>query len=207
MVVSLSAAAGTSGLSTYRRTKLPDDWKVQMPRARLILGAACLLSAAFMVAGCVTEPSQASARPPEIKAVAPGPGIPVSRTNKAYLVGCWTNVSFGDFGGALVAEPGEGVEWAYGDRICFDAEGHFSHSVSYGDEGLGMIGRYKISRKGIVKLDQSDVVWTGNDFGVSFVSKNQIRLMVYWNDDKERTPILLNRDPSDKYYLDMRKYF
>lgn len=177
-----------------------------MPRARLGFGTVCILWTAIMTAGCTTSP-QSSPKPEAKSAEADIPGIPISRTNKAYLVGCWTNIYYGDFGGALVAEPGEGVQWSYGSSLCFDAEGRFSHSVYYGDEGLGGGGRYTIPRKGTLKLDNEDVAWGKKDYDLSFINKDKIKIMYFLNDDKFKTTTILSRDPSNKYYLEIGKYF
>ncbi|WP_133121903.1 hypothetical protein [Pleomorphomonas carboxyditropha] len=165
-----------------------------------------MLSATIATAGCTT-PNQPSPLPAAAKADADVPGIPVSQANKAHLVGCWTNIYYGDFGGALIAEPGEGVQRPYGDKVCFDGEGRFLHVVWYGDEGLDGGGRYSVPRKGALKLDQYDVAWGKQDFDLFFISKDKIKIMYFLNDDKEKTTTFLIRDPSDKYYLEMGKNF
>lgn len=159
-----------------------------------------------MAAGCTTSP-QSSQKPEAEAAEADVAAVPVSRANKADLVGCWTNIYYGDFGGAISAEPGEGVQRPYGSKVCFDAQGRFAHVVWYGDEGLSGGGKYRIPRIGALKIDQHDIAWGKKDFDLFFISKDRIKIMFILNDDKHKTTEILDRDPSDNYYLNLAGQF
>ena len=76
----------------------------------------------------------------------------------------------------------------------------------YGDEGLGGGGRYTIPRKGVLKLDQHDVAWDKEELELFFISKEKIKV-IYPSNVSKRTADFLVLDPSDKYYLDLGKYF
>lgn len=159
-----------------------------MPRARLILGAACMLSAAFVVAGCV------AGRPKQVlleKAETESSSITSASLSKASLVGCWTWL-----------QEDDDDDW-----VCFDESGHYVVAATYDRLGRDSVGRYIVTPERQLVFDKEDEIIGGKDLKFTYISPSIVSLEGK-NTNGTAVSMRLKKDRQNDFYKEIsRTYF
>lgn len=165
------------------------------------LSMSCVLTATLVTTGCVVS---SQAHNPAPMADTQKAGTPVTVSNKADLVGCWTDMHWIEWPSV---EPGYASEKKQvGVTMCFDADTYF-YLTNWPTDAMGTVGPYKVVSAGALELRIRDRTWHSLQMKMSFPSKNEISGEVILGGDASPEPFLLRRDPANKTYLKLKELY